>query len=62
MAATDRLQTNADTPLGTYDIPENPWISGGSRKAYGPNPRLALTPESGEIVEKGEWTASEIQP
>lgn len=53
-AGTDRMKTNSDTPLGTYDIPEKgTWISGGSRTAYGRNPRLALTPESGEIKESG---------
>jgi len=51
---TDRLQTNANTPLGTYDIPStSAWLSGGSRASYGPNDRLNLTPESGEIVVSG---------
>ncbi len=50
----DRSKRGADTPLGVYDIPDqNMWISGGSRGSYGPNPRLALTPESGEILESG---------
>ncbi|MBK8488305.1 MAG: RHS repeat-associated core domain-containing protein [Chitinophagales bacterium] len=49
-AGSDRMVKNSDTPLGTYDIPDNnPWISGGDRNSYGPNPRLALIPESGEI-------------
>lgn len=44
----------SDTPLGTYDIPDkNSWMSGGSRKSYGPNHRLILTGESGEIKESG---------
>lgn len=51
---SDRMVKNSDTPTGTYDIPDkNPWISGGSRQSYGPHPRLALTPESGEILESG---------
>ena len=54
----NRLVTNSDTPLGTYDIPdENMWIAGGSstakRKAYGPNHRLILVGESGEIIDSG---------
>ena len=50
----DRLKADSDTPLGIYDIPDNnAWISGGNRKAYGPNPRLNMTPEKGEIVESG---------
>ena len=45
------MNKNSDTPLGVYDIPEDsPWISGGSRASYGPNPRLIMTPESGDIV------------
>jgi RHS repeat-associated protein len=50
----DRMQTKADTPLGVYDIPnDNPWITGGSRQSYGPNARLNMSPESGEIVDSG---------
>lgn len=50
----DRMVTNSDTPLGTYDIPDkNMWQTGGSRLSYGPNPRLILNPESGEIKESG---------
>lgn len=47
----DRMKTNADTPLGVYNIPDNnAWMKGGSRLSYGPNDRLIMTPESGEIV------------
>ncbi len=50
----NRRNANSDTPTGVYDIPDhNMWNSGGSRAAYGPNPRLILNPESGEIVESG---------
>ncbi|MCF2875875.1 RHS repeat-associated core domain-containing protein, partial [Tenacibaculum sp. Cn5-1] len=54
----NRMKTSADTPLGTYDIPnKNMWItasdSGLKRKAYGPNDRLILTPKSGEIKKSG---------
>ncbi|WP_167856469.1 DUF6443 domain-containing protein [Hymenobacter metallicola] len=50
----DRKKKYADTPIGTYDIPDKDmWKNGGSRDAYGPNDRLILTPESGEIVETG---------
>ena len=50
----NRMQTGADTPLGVYDIPDNnAWIKGGDRGAYGPNERLVMNPESGEIVESG---------
>ncbi len=52
-AGSDRMERNSDTPLGTYNIPENSWISGGSRKSYGPNPRLNLSGQSGEIIESG---------
>ena len=45
------MNENSDTPLGVYDIPEDsPWISGGNRASYGPNPRLIMVPESGDIV------------
>lgn len=54
VGGTDRMKTSANTPTGTYDIPDkNMWISGGSRKSYGPYARLSLTPESGEIKESG---------
>ncbi|TWV05084.1 RHS repeat-associated core domain-containing protein, partial [Bacteroidaceae bacterium HV4-6-C5C] len=50
----NRMSENADTPLGTYDIPDNnPWLTGGNRASYGPNARLNMTPESGEIEESG---------
>ena len=50
----DRKVKNSDTPLGVYDIQdESPWILGGSRKSYGPNARLVLNGESGEIQESG---------
>ena len=53
-AGVDRMKTNANTPLGVYDIPDkNMWISGGNRGSYGPNPRLKLDGLSGEIVESG---------
>ena len=48
----NRHITGADTPLGTYDIPNSsPWISGGSRASYGPNPRLSMIGIQGEIVD-----------
>ncbi|MDY0202485.1 MAG: RHS repeat-associated core domain-containing protein, partial [Tenuifilaceae bacterium] len=50
----DRMQTNADTPLGVYDIPDNnPWLTGENRVSYGSNARLNMSPESGEIVDVG---------
>ena len=50
----DRMKVGADTPLGVYDVPDQtPWLTGGSRKSYGPNPRLNMQGESGEIVESG---------
>jgi RHS repeat-associated protein len=52
----NRMQTNGDTPTGTYDIPDKGmWITPKKteRDAYGPNPRLILTAESGEIKESG---------
>jgi RHS repeat-associated protein len=50
----NRMNINADTPLGMYDIPnKNPWLIGGSRKSYGPNARLNMIPESGEIERSG---------
>lgn len=51
---TNRLVTNSNTPNGVYAIPdENMWMSGGSRKSYGPNHRLILDGKSGEIVTSG---------
>jgi RHS repeat-associated protein len=50
----NRSNTNADTPLGVYDIPENgTWLSStnSNRASYGPNDRLVMTGESGEITE-----------
>jgi RHS repeat-associated protein len=53
-AGRNRMLTNADTPLGRYDIPDNePWKSGGSVKSYGPDYRLNLVGISGEIIESG---------
>jgi RHS repeat-associated protein len=53
-AGRNRMQTDADTPLGVYDIPDdNPWLTGVSRQSYGPNARLNMSPESGEIVDSG---------
>jgi RHS repeat-associated protein len=51
----NRLRSNSDTPLGTYDIPsgKDKWITGGSRLSYGPNARLRLEGESGEIIVSG---------
>lgn len=50
----NRMVEDSDTPLGTYEIPDNKaWITGGLRESYGPNPRLNLTGESGEISESG---------
>ena len=50
----NRSRIGADTPLGVYTIPKNkPWIHGGSRASYGPNPRLNMEGESGEIVDTG---------
>jgi len=52
----DRNVENADTPLGVYDIPANDtWraSTNNNRKSYGPNDRLVMTPESGEIVDTG---------
>jgi len=50
----NRKVANSDTPLGVYDIPEKgTWLKGGSRLSYGPNFRLALNGESGEIKESG---------
>lgn len=49
----NRYLTNADTPLGVYDIPDNAWKTGGDRRSYGPNPRLIMNGISGEIFETG---------
>ena len=50
----DRFVSNSDTPLGTYDIPDDyPWISGGNRLSYGPYARLNMQGVSGEIAESG---------
>jgi len=58
----DRTKKDADTPLGVYDIPNNlPWLSGKSRKSYGPNARLNMTPISGEASEITTRTVSDIR-
>lgn len=48
---------NSDTPLGVYDIPDRSDIwresTNDNRQTYGPNPRLVMNPESGEIVDTG---------
>ena len=50
----NRYKSNSDTPLGIYDIPDNePWITGGSRSAYGPNHRLNMVGQEGEIIDTG---------
>lgn len=50
----NRMNQNADTPLGIYDIPnELPWLKGGNRASFGPNYRLNMVGESGEIIESG---------
>jgi len=50
----DRMKTNGDTPLGIYDIPDkNMWYSHGSKEAFGPNSRLVMIGESGEIEKSG---------
>jgi len=51
----DRLETNNDTPLGTYDIGDvnGNVFWGGSEDTFGPNPRMVLRPNSGEIVDSG---------
>lgn len=47
----DRTQTNADTPLGVYNIPNaTPWLTDGDRGSYVPNARLNMVGESGEIA------------
>jgi RHS repeat-associated protein len=58
----DRTKKNADTLLGVYDIPNNlPWLSGKSRKSYGPNFRLNMNPISGEAAEITTRTVSDIR-
>jgi RHS repeat-associated protein len=53
-AGRDRMVGDSDTPLGTYDIPDNnTWITGRSRQSYGPNARLNMVGLSGEIVDSG---------
>ena len=49
----ERLKTDGDTPLGVYRIPRNgTWISPKPEEiiSYGPNPRLVMVGESGEIM------------
>jgi hypothetical protein len=58
----DRTKENADTPLGVYKIPgNNPWITWGSRKSFGPNPRLNMLPIDGEASEITTRTVSDIR-
>ena len=47
----DRTQQYADTPLGVYDIPDGAgkWRS-DQPGTYGPNPRLVLNGQAGEII------------
>ena len=40
----NRMKKDNDTPFGTYKINSTPFIKGGDRVAYGPNPRLAFEP------------------
>ncbi len=52
----DRHVTGADTPLGVYDIPATgTWIESTDEKraSMGPNARLVINPEAGEVVETG---------
>jgi len=59
VGGNNRMNQDADSPLGVYDIPNTQmWMGGESesvknRNAYGPNPRLILVEESGEILESG---------
>ncbi len=50
----NRMSTGADTPLGVYDIPnKNMWWKKNTisdRQSYGPNHRLLMSGESGEIT------------
>jgi RHS repeat-associated protein len=49
----DRNVTSGDTPIGVYDIPEkSTWLS-SQPATYGPNPRLVLNAQSGEILTSG---------
>ncbi len=57
-AGHNRRNQDADTPLGVYDIPDTDmWkaapTSVDDRISYGPNPRLILNEESGEILQTG---------
>ena len=53
-AGRNRMKDYADTPLGIYDIPnKNMWKTDGSRRSYGPNARLIMNEESGEIIKSG---------
>ena len=57
-----RTKEKADTPLGVYDIPnDNAWITGKSRKSFGPNARLNMTPISGEAFEITTRDLTEIR-
>jgi hypothetical protein len=57
LAGRNRMKTNSDTPLRTYDIDDKaPWRSSSSSQevsAFGPNPRLVFEGESGEIKKSG---------
>jgi RHS repeat-associated protein len=54
VGGNNSMRTGANTPLGTYDIPDGQaWIIGGNRASYGPNARLNMNGESGEIAESG---------
>jgi len=56
VGGANRMNANSNTPLGVYDIPDKhseAWNKGGSRLSYGPNYRLVMNPESGEIAESG---------
>jgi hypothetical protein len=55
---SNRTKTGADTPTGTYNIPNYAWINGANattkkRESYGKNYRLVMIPESGEIIDTG---------
>jgi len=55
-AGRDWRNTDADTPLGVYDIPnKNMWKPTNSedRLSYGPNDRLLMDGESGDIITSG---------
>jgi len=56
IGGSNRSSTGADTPTGSYDIPNNDsWkpTGTGERKSYGQNPRLLMSAESGEIIGTG---------